>query len=222
MVVLAMIGGGGMWAAEAAAPEASVEAKEVNASESGSAGAEVSRPRWQFGFELNYALGLAESAVHERTIEYANSYMDGVCFRASAYFNINSHWTVGAGLGFDIYNRDHPTLPIFATVRYMPWTKPRVADFFFFSHLGGGISTDENRGLNGGFMADIGAGWHKMFRRHFGLEFELGYRVNQFNSDASYLTVFIDEENQTFQLYNVRSVNTFWRHSLFFGVGLIF
>ncbi|EXY36446.1 hypothetical protein M145_1439, partial [Bacteroides fragilis str. 34-F-2 len=61
-----------------------------------------------------------------------------------------------------------------------------------------------------GMMWDLGIGYKKMFRSHFGLNFQFGYNLKQFRNINSYVTSDImQRENST-------------RSSLSLGIGVIF
>lgn len=67
-------------------------------------------------------------------------------------------------------------------------------------------------------VTDLGIGYTKMFRRHFGLNFQIGYNLKEFAGIPSY-RYDIDTENITITyLGNIKDL----RHSLSIGIGLVF
>ena len=64
-------------------------------------------------------------------------------------------------------------------------------------------------------MWDAGVGYTKMFRKHFGLNFQVGYNLKEFHGQNFYG---IDPDSGADYVRKFNSV----RHSLSLGVGLVF
>lgn len=65
-------------------------------------------------------------------------------------------------------------------------------------------------------MWDAGVGYTKMFRKHFGLNFQLGYNLKEFGKIPSYEINFPNGE------VNYVGEKSSIRHSVSFGIGLVF
>ena len=99
-------------------------------------------------------------------------------------------------------------LPIYATLRYKPFRKTLKP--YVFSDLG--YCVGDNDKFRNGFTSRWGIGYTHMFRKHFGMNFQLGY-----NLEAIHDTYLIWTEND---VYNVKGTTK--RHSITLGVGLTF
>jgi hypothetical protein len=143
--------------------------------------------------------------------------MYGNSLHLSLLYNINQKYTVGVGLGMDRYEPAPNTLPIFATFRYRPFVKPNLSDFYAFTNLGYAVSSKDDFDLTSGFMGDFGIGWSKMFYKHFGINLQIAYNLKQFRFPT--LDYIVDD----YVYYEPTLIKiSQWRHSLSFGVGLVF
>lgn len=73
-----------------------------------------------------------------------------------------------------------------------------------------------NEAIAPGWLWDLGIGYTKMFRRHFGLNFQIGYNLKEFGGIPSY-NYNIDTEEITY-LGTISDL----RHSLSVGIGFVF
>jgi hypothetical protein len=178
----------------------------------------VEPAKFQFGIDYHYDLGLAERM---GGFTYTRSDYDqsGNSLRLQLLYNINSKYTVGAGFGLENFNGCN-TLPIFATFRYRPFTAPRLNNLYAFITPGYSISSNDGFDLTSGMVADLGIGWTKMFRRHFGVNLQIGYQLKQMR--FPFLEGWYDD-NAAYDDYvdNYTTVSN-WRHSITFGIGLVF
>lgn len=119
------------------------------------------------------------------------------------------------GIGADRYTHpDFNTIPIYGTFRYSPITK--IPKGYLYTNLGYGCFANE--AISSGWMWDLGIGYTKMFRKHFGLNFQIGYNLKEFADIPSY-RYDIDSENTVITyLGKVKDL----RHSLSFGIGMVF
>ncbi|MDR3128972.1 MAG: hypothetical protein LBU03_01800 [Tannerellaceae bacterium] len=133
--------------------------------------------------------------------------MYGNALRFSCMYDITEKWSTGLGIGADRYeNPGYNTFPVFVPVHFHPFIKS--PNWYALTNIGyalKGAVTDT------GLTWDIGAGYKKMFRKHVGVKFQLGYNLKQFNNVEIYS--FSGEKERE---------GTQTRHSLFFGVGYIF
>lgn len=121
--------------------------------------------------------------------------------------------SAGAGIGADRYEEPgYNTFPLFGTFRYRPIRT--FLDTYVYTNLGYGVFTREDS-IYPGWMWDAGVGYTKMFRKHFGLNFQVGYNLKEFHGQNFYG---IDPDSGADYVRKFNSV----RHSLSLGVGLVF
>lgn len=181
----------------------------------------------KFHMELDYAyhLGLTEklSGYNYKS----EGKLGGHALTLNALYNLKPNMTVGAGFGLSRfkreYNGDSFTMPLYATFRYRPLASH--LPFYAFTDVGCTLfNRDDNHNFTGGLMGTIGAGYQLMLKRHFGLNFKVGYNIQQFANTPIYNNN-IEKSNEdgtivyTSTLYDKRSL---WRHSIQLGVGLVF
>lgn len=156
-----------------------------------------SQERFHVMVDYHYNLGLSEN-FFGYTLSRGDAKMYGHSLHISALYRLTSKFAIGAGMGADHYaNPDYNTFPLFATAHYAPLS--RTPDVYLYSNAGYGII----KGVNavGGLLWDIGVGYKKMVRKHFGWNFQCGYNLKEFGFDEG---------------------DSNWRHSISLGVGLIF
>jgi hypothetical protein len=171
-------------------------------------------------------------------------------------YNLNKQFTVGAGIGFSGENSstfNAANAPIYGIVQWHP--VDTYHPFYVMGELGYGIghatiddytywlfNVDDNgeiiddsyieynvreyNGLQHGWYGAIGLGWRKQFRRHFGLNFQLGYMLRQYRhvygsslslGDIPYYNGDVDIPNG----FEVTPISTILNTgSLFFTVGI--
>ena len=79
--------------------------------------------------------------------------------------------------------------------------------YYLYTHLGYALKSNNSAH---GAMGEIGMGYKHMFRKHFGLKFDLGYNLKNFR-----------EKVYDFELEK-NSVFSSCRHSFNVGIGMIF
>jgi hypothetical protein len=173
----------------------------------------------QVGLDYHYNFGFAER-FYGHTYTRSDYAMSGNSLRLSFLYNINSKYTAGVGVGLENYDGWN-TLPIFATFRYRPFTAPLLKDFYAFATPGYSVSTGDGFDITSGMVGDLGIGWTKMLRRHFGVNFQIGYQLKQIRFPY-YIYDFYDEVYDDNYVESTRTTASDWRHSITFGFGLVF
>ncbi len=162
----------------------------------------------RFHVVLDYHFNLGFSENYNGTpIRRSDGYnMHGNSLRLTALYDITQRISAGAGIGADRYEEPgYNTFPVFGTFRYRPLR--RFLDTYLYTNLGYGLSNRDNS-IYSGWVWDAGVGYIKMFRRHFGLNFQVGYNLKEFRDVHS------DVDGNL-------SGNSI-RHSLSLGIGLVF
>lgn len=164
--------------------------------------------RFHFDIDYHYNLGLCEKIMGV-TLKRGQYKMGGNSVQLSSRYDITPRWSAGMGIGLSRYtNLDYNTLPVFATVRYKAIEK--VPDIYLFSDLGYALKVGE---FTKGITGNIGIGYTHMFKKHFGLNFQIAYNLKRFNDVPVYI---YDVDSHETHLFNENST----RHSLSFGVGI--
>jgi hypothetical protein len=181
----------------------------------------VQPAKFQVALDYHYNLGLSQHMAGwtDNTGTHGNS------LHLSLLYHINAAYTVGIGVGMDRYEPGANTLPLFATFRYRPFSNTKFADFYAFTNLGYSVSSDDGLDLTPGFMGDLGIGWSKMFRKHFGINLQIGYNLKQFRLPVNYYydyDYYDYNSGDDYVTYPEFTHMSLWRHSLSFGFGLVF
>lgn len=158
--------------------------------------------RFHIVLDYHYNLGLHERCFGQ-SLTPGNGYrMRGNSLHLTALYDVTALVSVGAGIGADRYEEPgYNTLPLFGTLRYRPIRK--FLDTYLYTDLGYGLGKRENS-IYPGWMWNLGIGYTKMFRRHFGLNLQCGYNF------------------KTFNIQTCHTAKSNIRHSLAFGIGLVF
>ena len=157
--------------------------------------------KFHVSLDYHYNLGLSECHMGSAITRSDGYNMHGNSLHITALYDVSNRISAGAGFGLDRYEEPgYNTLPIFGAFRYRPIRK--YPDPYLYTNLGYGIGNE--RDLYAGWMWDAGIGYTKMFYRHFGLNFQFGYNL------------------KTFHMHSGCTVHSNLRHSLSFGVGLVF
>lgn len=183
----------------------------------------------QFHAELGYRYGLGLNEQMLGECVYRDQYkMYSNTILLNFMYDITPQMSAGAGVGFTLCETgSHGSLPVYATFRYSPLKK--VPGFYAFTDLGyappigpgksitWSMGQEQTRyeGLNYGWLWDLGVGYRIMFRKHFGLNFQLCYNLQQFGG-----TNILVNNEMTQQSYYDISDNL--RHSLSAGIALVF
>ena len=168
-------------------------------------------PKFHVALDYHYNFGLATKEKWWNNGER----LGGHSLHLTALYNITPRIATGIGIGADRYT--HPgfnTIPVYGTFRYSPIAK--IPKGYLYTNLGYGCFANE--AISPGWMCDLGIGYTKMFRKHFGLNFQIGYNLKEFADIPSY-RYDIDTENIVITyLGKVKDL----RHSLSFGIGMVF
>jgi hypothetical protein len=166
------------------------------------------QPKFHLILDYRYMLGLSDRG-DIGVFSRKDLDMDGHSLRLSGVYSFFPQLAAGIGIGADRYPPN--TLPVFATVHYNPC---KSNPFYLFGNAGYAFKTGT---AVSGLLVDAGLGYKLMFKKHFGLNFHFGYNLKQFNMDI-YNYVLEDDD----LYYEKITSGTQTRHSLSFGVGLIF
>ncbi|MDR1382149.1 MAG: hypothetical protein LBJ47_11815 [Tannerella sp.] len=119
-------------------------------------------------------------------------------------YSINGLIALGAGFGTDVLESPHySTFPVFVSVHVTPFKYKKL---FFYNDLGYSLDTKISYP---GLHEELGAGYKLMFKKHFGLSFNLGYNLKQMQN------IIINDNGMTGTSYTTR-------HSLSAGMGFVF
>lgn len=181
--------------------------------------------RFHFELDYSYQLGFSES-LHNYNYHNAKG-MGGHSLTINALYNIRPDITVGVGYGLARYTEEDGggvnTMPLYATLRYRPFATHRAA--YAYTDLGYALmdKKEESR-FSSGVHGALGVGYQLMFKRHFGLNFKLGYEIRQMRNIPVYYDIpassqATPQDNTGHWAYGYTSL---WRHSLQMGIGLVF
>jgi hypothetical protein len=154
--------------------------------------------------DYHYSVGISERG-DLYNIDRHDSKMYGNSLRLSAVYSFSKKFDSGIGVGADrCENPGYNTFPIFGILRYFPFSQNHNP--YVYTNVGYAINTSNS---NPGAMWDLGVGYQKMLRKHFGLKMELGYSLKNIKGDLLMEGTTIGSVSQT-------------RNSLSMGLGLIF
>lgn len=164
--------------------------------------------KFHFDIDYHYNLGLCEKIMGQ-TLKRDQYNMGGNSIQFTPRYDITRQWSAGIGIGLSRYtNLDYNTMPVYATVRYKAIEK--VPDLYLFTDLGYALKVGD---FTKGFTGNIGIGYTHMFKKHFGLNFQIAYNLKRFNDVPVYI---YNVESQETRYFNENTT----RHSLSFGVGI--
>lgn len=164
--------------------------------------------KFHFDIDYHYNLGLCEKIMGQ-TLKRDQYNMGGNSIQFTPRYDITRQWSAGIGIGLSRYtNLDYNTMPVYATVRYKGIEK--VPDLYLFTDLGYALKVGD---FTKGFTGNIGIGYTHMFKKHFGLNFQIAYNLKRFNDVPVYI---YNVESQETRYFNENTT----RHSLSFGVGI--
>ena len=167
--------------------------------------------RLHFEISYDYSLGLSH-AVAGHNLPQGYMETSGSMLHFMGIYDLNQSFSIGAGIGIDSYKSNLKTLPIFGTFRYRPFYDITVKNIYAYTNIGYGIPYNNDRSLSSGLLFNLGIGWQKMFRSHFGINAHIGYCLNQFKDHAGY----------SWEGYTFDQKISIWRNSLSFGFGFTF
>lgn len=162
--------------------------------------------------DYHYNLGICEK-YWGRTFDRGEYKLYGNSLHLTALYDITQKISAGTGIGADRYEEPgYNTFPVYVTFRYRPFTK--LLKSYVFTDLGYGLFKNDN--VAPGWMWNAGIGYTKMFRKHFGVNLQLGYNLKQFGGIPSYEVDLVNGE------FNYIGKKSSIRHSVSFGFGLVF
>lgn len=162
-------------------------------------------------FNYHYNLGLSENG-YDYHLNRNDRNLYGNSLHLSALYDMTKKLSIGIGMGADRYE-PYNTFPVFATLHYRP-TFQNLPGGYAYTNIGYAIVNNDN--VSSGLVWGAGIGYLKMFRRHFGLNFQFGYDLKQFADIPTYEVVIPDNA------INYLGEKSSIRHSLSFGIGLVF
>ena len=170
-----------------------------------------SQAKFHVELDYRYSLGIRERKIgSDLYLDQYNIFSHMVHF--AALYNFTPRISAGIGVGI-VGDKHRGAFPLYATFRYRPIKQHLNA--YVFTDLGYAPASRSTKEISHGWMWNAGVGYTLMFRRHFGLNFQLCYNMQQ------YAGVGITLRNiYTDQLEHVKSNNLC--HSLGFGIGLVF
>lgn len=181
----------------------------------------------RFHIELDYSYHLG---VYEKLHNYdyhQSSGLEGHALTLNALYNIRPDMTVGVGFGLSRYcgsnSMNVNTAPLYAIFRY----RPLAAHRGFYTYLDAGstlFNNAEDTQFMGGFVGSIGAGYQWMLKRHFGLNFRLGYNLQQIDHVPTAIGFKTPPSDAPLSSSPdlIYAYPSLWRHSLQFSLGLVF
>lgn len=169
--------------------------------------------RIHFNADYRYLLGLVQNNGSYSSLHRSDIKMYGSSFRLSGMYSLNTRVNIGIGIGAECYeNPKITTFPIFASAKYSPLK--HTLSPYIYANAGYAFGTKiSDRGI----LADLGIGYKHMFKKHFGIKFEVGYNMQQIRVDKENIMVF-PTLNSTIPSKGA----SVFRHSISFGTGFIF
>lgn len=131
-------------------------------------------------------------------------------------YNINKKFTAGIGIGLDTYHLAPNAVPLFGTFRHRPIQKRVLENFYYFADLGYSLPFVDSGTFAAGWLFDLGIGWQKNFRKHFGLNVQLGYALKEFRTNYGYGSSLLGPVSIKFP-----TKYSLIRNSIFLGVGIV-
>lgn len=177
------------------------------------AGKSANPSRFQYSIDYRYSLGLSQRALG-MTVTRSDFEMHGNSVHVGVLYNISDLYSAGLGLGLDVYEPSPNSLPVYASFRYRPVQTEIWKSAYCFTDLGYGIPVGDDDDYSSGCLFDLGVGWQQQFKRHFALDFKIGYNLRQFRANMHEY----DYDDQSFR----SSKFSVLRNSLMFGIGLMF
>lgn len=158
-----------------------------------------------------YNIGIRERKIGtDLYLDHYNKY--SYMIHLAALYNFTPRISAGIGAGF-VGGMHRGAFPVYATFRYRPIKQHLNA--YVFTDLGYAPASRDTKEISHGWMWNAGIGYTLMFRRHFGLNFQICYNMQQYAGIGILMrNIYTD------QLDFVKSNNL--SHSLGFGIGLVF
>jgi hypothetical protein len=159
--------------------------------------------------DYHYQIGFSEKGdAWDLTRKDINMY--GNSLHISEMYSLNNKTELGVGIGADRYeNPGYNTFPIFASVHYSPFKS--IPKLYTYTDLGYSFKSTN---ANSGILCNLGFGYKKMLKEHFGFNFQAGYNLKQFKTN------YYSFDMNSNQYYDNATTQT--RHSISLGFGVIF
>lgn len=169
--------------------------------------------QFHVGIDYRYCLGIREQMI-DRELYIAEYDMHNYYLQLTAIYQITPQIATGIGIsaGMAEYHKLY-TFPVFATVRFSPIKSH--TPLYIFTDLGYTIPCKDKRSMPQGWIWNTGIGYRWMFRKHFGLNFQFSYFMQQYKGVKT--TMYERYTNKSFTLERNNL-----RHSLAFTLGLVF
>ena len=169
--------------------------------------------RIHFNADYHYLLGISQKNGSYSSLHRSDMKMSGSSFRLAGMYSLNTRMDIGIGIGTECYEKPKiTTFPIFASARYSPLK--RTLSPYIYADAGYAFGTKiSDRGI----LADLGIGYKHMFKKHFGIKFEVGYNMQHIQVDKENIIVFPTSNS----VAPSKGASVF-RHSISFGTGFIF
>ncbi|MCM1297058.1 MAG: hypothetical protein NC311_16080 [Muribaculaceae bacterium] len=176
--------------------------------------------RFQVGFDFGISASFYQRYVTSEDYPLGDNVAVGAVMRhLSLLYNINKKFTAGIGVGLDGYTVAPNAVPLFGTFRYRPIQKRVLENFYCFTNLGYSLPFVDSGTFAAGWLFDLGIGWQKNFRKHFGLNVQLGYALKEFRTNYGYAS-------NPYGWPDVASIKlpykySLVRNSIFLGIGIV-
>jgi hypothetical protein len=187
----------------------------------------ICNAQFHAGIDIKYSIGVCEENADLYKIDNTNS----LGINLSGLYEFTPQIWAGVGMITNINNKgmtivDDFTvteMPImqfapYITMRYRPFVKHLNA--YVFTDLGYAIPFKTEEGIqtfSNGVMWNIGVGYSYMFKKHFGLNFNVGYSLQQIEGTPTHIA---EHPISGFDMDIIAQNNL--RHSIGIAVGLIF
>lgn len=161
---------------------------------------------FHFQFEYNYLHGF-----YEKNLFWdKKSGMSGFDFNLTGMYDFSERVSVGAGVGIEkLYEFPTYTIfPVFSKITYSPLRQ--TVNPYIYTRIGYGIGTNIS---NPGLLFNPGIGYKLRIRKHFNLNFMLGYHLQAIRYDV----VMYDDSAVI-----SKTTDNSKRHSLSAGIGIVF
>lgn len=175
--------------------------------------------------DFRYGLGLSENVI-DKNMSVENYQPSNISVAVSGLYEFTPQIWAGVGLNTSINNSavlqyngiTYSTTPImqfapYLTMRYRPIKQHLNA--YLFTDLGYSIPFEKSVNFSKGWLWNAGIGYSYMFRKHFGLNFNIGYNLLQIVGTPIVVT-----DKNTGNESKIISNNL--RHSVTFAIGLVF
>jgi hypothetical protein len=162
-----------------------------------------SQSKFHIELDYHYMFGLSEKG-DVADFNRSENKMYGNSLHLSGIYRMSDMFSAGIGIGADRYeNPGYNTFPVFATIQHFPLQI--FPEGYVYTDAGYAFKTSD---ATPGFLWNLGIGYKRMFREHFGLKAQFGYNLKQLKSNR-----WIVEDTRNPSQH---------RHSLMLGVGVIF